>query len=65
MAHKFKLHQIVRLSAQALVTRGSDDGRYEVVRLLPADQAGIFSYRLRSSGGERVAPAHDLTPRAP
>ncbi len=60
MTHQFTLHQTVRLKAATVITQLSHDGLYEVTRLMPADVAGIFSYRLKSAAGERIAVEHDL-----
>ncbi len=59
----FKLNETVRLlSPNMPVAQASPDGVYEVIRLLPQDQAGDFCYRLKSSAGERVAREVDLVP---
>ena len=63
MSHKYRLRQLVRLarpgSRDALA---STNGIYEVVRLMPADQVGEFSYRVRSSGsGERAVRESEIT----
>lgn len=61
MAHKFKLHQRVRLSQQVSSgMRVAAGDVWEVVRLLPADETGELHYRLRSSGQERAASEQDL-----
>ena len=65
MHHQFSLHQIVRFSSASRITRLSPDGLYEVIRLMPQDTVGDFSYRLRSSAGERVALEHELAPGGP
>ena len=56
MAHKYEVHQTIRLSTEGKIsnTHLSPDGMYEIMRLLPQDQAGDFYYRIRSSAGERV-----------
>lgn len=56
MTHKFKLNQLIRLRNPP-VSRGreSSTGIYEVTRLMPADQTGEVSYRVKSStSGERA-----------
>jgi hypothetical protein len=61
MSHKFEVRQRVRLSRAAFVKGLSNgDGVYEVVRLLPADQTGEPSYRIKSSEGERAVLEHHI-----
>ena len=62
MARLYNLSQRVRLERKSVLTHLSGDGVYEIVRLLPQDVTGTFSYRLRSPAGERVALEHDLIP---
>ena len=54
--HKFEDRQVVRLvEAERLSSRHlSPTGLYEITHRMPQDQAGEFSYRLKSSAGERV-----------
>ena len=64
MSHKFKLGQPVRLarpSFSGLKTGGS--GLHEIVRLMPADQTGEVSYRVREVGGgtERAVRESELS----
>jgi hypothetical protein len=61
MSHKFKVRQMVRLNHQAFSdprTSGSDV--YEIVRLMPADQTGELSYRIRSGTVERAVRESEL-----
>jgi len=60
MAHEFSLHQVVRLSLATPLAQLSPNGLYEVVCLMPQNVAGAYSYRIKSSAGERVAAEHDL-----
>jgi hypothetical protein len=61
MSHKFKLRQSVRLTHA-----GYSDGRstvatvYEVVRLMPADQTGEVSYRIKSGMVERAVRESEI-----
>ncbi len=61
MSHKFKVRQLVRLN-----TPGFSDARanvastYEVVRLMPADQAGEVSYRIKSGATERAVRENEI-----
>ena len=63
MSHKFSLRQMVRLTRPAFSdNRASSSGIYEVTRLMPADQTGEFSYRIKSSGaGERAVRESEIT----
>jgi hypothetical protein len=44
-------------------TRANSSGLYEVTRLMPADQTGEVSYRIKSSGGERAVRESEITAR--
>src|SRR3954470_21232041 len=64
MSHKYHLHQLVRLGRLGLSdTRASANGLYEVTRLMPADQTGEVSYRIKSSGGERAVRESEIAAR--
>jgi len=64
MSHKFQLHQLVRLARFGFSdTRASANGLYEVTRLMPADQTGEVSYRIKSSGGERAVRESEIAAR--
>jgi hypothetical protein len=55
MSHKFKVRQMVRLTQPGFSdTRTSSGNVYEVVRLMPADQTGEVSYRIKSGMIERA-----------
>ena len=55
MSHKFKVRQMVRLTQPGFSdTRTSSGNVYEVVRLMPADQTGEVSYRIKSGVIERA-----------
>jgi hypothetical protein len=66
MTHKYQVRQLVRLSRPGFTdSRASTSGFYEVTRLMPADQTGEFSYRIKSSaGGERAVREGEITARA-
>jgi hypothetical protein len=61
MSHKYCLGQLVRL-----VRPGFSDDRahassiYEVTRLLPADQTGEVTYRIKSSAVERAVRESEI-----
>lgn len=65
-AHKYKVSQFVRLSrtgfSDRLVSSGAD---YEVTRLLPPDQSGEFTYRIKANGfSERAVRESEIVARA-
>ena len=64
--HKYKLNQYVRLVrpgfSDKLATVSSD---YEITRLLPADQTGEFTYRIKATGfSERAVRESEIVARA-
>ena len=64
MSHKYHLHQLVRLARPGFSdSRASSSGVYEVTRLMPADQTGEVSYRIKSSGGERAVRESEIAAR--
>ncbi len=65
MSHKYQVRQLVRLIRPGFSdNRASAGGVYEVTRLMPADQTGEFSYRIKSSGaGERAVRESEITAR--
>jgi hypothetical protein len=66
MSHKFKVRQLVRLKQSGFSdARTSSASVYEIVRLMPADQTGEVSYRIKSSGfGERAVRESEITAQA-
>jgi hypothetical protein len=55
MSHKFKMRQMVQLKQPGFSdSRISSTNVYEIVRLMPADQTGEFSYRIKSGVIERA-----------
>jgi hypothetical protein len=61
MTHKFKMNQMVRLNTPGFTdARTSSVGLYEVIRLMPADQTGEYSYRIKSTTSERAARESEL-----
>ena len=66
MSHRYKLRQPVRLTWPGFADgRTGVSGTYEVVRLMPADQTGEVSYRIRESGGvaERAVRESEISAR--
>ena len=61
MSRKFQLNQMVRLTKSSFSgRRPSVDGSYKITRLMPADIAGTYHYRLQSETGERVAAESEI-----
>lgn len=61
MSHKFKLKQMVRLAHQGFTdSRTNADNVYEVVRLMPADQTGELSYRIKAGTVERAVRESEI-----
>ena len=65
MSHKYRLHQFVRLTHPGFSRdRASSNGVYEVTRLMPADETGEVSYRIKSPGaGERAVRESEISAR--
>jgi hypothetical protein len=64
MSHKYELRQLVRM-AHPNFRDTQSKGIYEVTRLMPADQSGEVSYRIRSSGAAELAVReHQITAAA-
>jgi len=61
MAHKFKVRQMVRLAQPGFSdTRAGSSSVYEVTRLMPADQTGEVSYRIKSGAVERAVRESEI-----
>ncbi|HEU6442561.1 MAG TPA: hypothetical protein VFF38_09390 [Microvirga sp.] len=61
MSHKFKIKQMVRLKQPGLAdARMGSAGVYEIIRLMPADQTGELSYRIRSGSVERAVRESEI-----
>ncbi len=61
MAHKFQLNQLVRLSHPRASSGQGGGSVFQVTRLMPADETGEFSYRIKASGaGERAVRESEL-----
>ena len=59
--HKFKVRQMVRLNHPGFSdSRTGSSGIYEVVRLMPADQTGELSYRIKSGSTERAVRESEI-----
>jgi hypothetical protein len=61
MSHKYKVRQMVRLvRAPISDSRAAGSGIYEVVRLMPADETGEVSYRIKSAMTERAVRESEI-----
>lgn len=61
MSHKFKVRQMVRLNQPGFSdARTSAATIYEVVRLMPPDQTGEPSYRIKSGSVERAVRESEI-----
>lgn len=67
MSHKFKLRQMVRLTRPGFADKNAGlSATYEVIRLMPADQSGEYSYRIKAMGsGERAVRESDIIEQLP
>jgi hypothetical protein len=64
MTHKFQLNQLVRLAHPRVAGgQAGASGMFQVTRLMPADETGEFSYRIKASGagaGERAVRESEI-----
>lgn len=61
MSHKFKVRQMVRLKQPGFFDGQTGSASvYEVVRLMPADQTGEVSYRIKSGVIERAVRESEI-----
>ncbi len=61
MSHKYKVHQLVRITHPNFSDkRASSSGIYEVTRLMPADETGEVSYRIKSGVTERAVRESEI-----
>ncbi|GJD47437.1 hypothetical protein OPKNFCMD_0145 [Methylobacterium crusticola] len=61
MAHKFKLRQQVRMVRTGFSDSQVNAGEtFEVIRLLPEDQTGELSYRIRAGMAERAVRESEI-----
>jgi hypothetical protein len=61
LPHKYKIRQMVRLvRAPISDSRATGSGIYEVTRLMPADETGEVSYRIKSGVTERAVRESEI-----
>ncbi|HZH51461.1 MAG TPA: hypothetical protein VEZ16_06210 [Microvirga sp.] len=61
MSHKFKIRQTVRLKQPGFSdARANSASVYEVVRLMPADETGEPSYRIKAGTVERAVRESEI-----
>lgn len=65
MQHRYKVHDKVELNKMAFSARTGGPEVYEVVRLMPADVSGEFSYRIKAGAVERAVRESDIRKTAP
>lgn len=61
MSHKFRIRQMVRLRQPGYSEARMNPGDvYEVVRLMPSDETGEPSYRIKSGNTERAVRESEI-----
>lgn len=61
MSHKYQVQQLIRLTHAVRDSRVTSTSIFEVTRLMPADETGEPSYRVKSSGsGERAVREFEI-----
>jgi hypothetical protein len=61
MSHKYQVQQLIRLTHSVSDSRLTSKSIYEVTRLMPADETGEPSYRVKSCGfGERAVREFEI-----
>ncbi|MBQ0819595.1 hypothetical protein KBI52_05090 [Microvirga sp. HBU67558] len=61
MAHKFKVRELVRLNQPGFSdAQTTSAGVYEVLWLMPADQTGEVSYRIKAGSIERAVRESEI-----
>ena len=60
MAHKFKIGQRVKRTRSAFGNDRTGGEVSEIVRLMPADQSGEVSYRIRAGFAERAVREDEI-----
>ena len=60
MERRYKVHDKVELQRLASSPRAGRREIYEVIRLMPADSSGEFSYRIRSGFAERAVRESEI-----
>ena len=63
--HKYQVRQLVKLTRRGFADLRSTSGDvYEVTRVMPADQSGELSYRIKSTGADdRAVRESEITAR--
>lgn len=60
MVHRYKIHDKVELNKLAVSARSSGTEIYEIIRLMPADVSGEFSYRIKAGSIERAVRESEI-----
>lgn len=60
MEHRYKMHDKVELNRIAASERLTGFNVYEIVRLMPADVSGEYSYRVKAGSTERAVKESEI-----
>lgn len=60
MEHRYKMHDKVELNRIASSERLTGFNVYEIIRLMPADVSGEFSYRVKAGSIERAVRESEI-----
>jgi hypothetical protein len=65
MQHRYKFKDKVELNRMAFSVRTTGPEIYEVIRLMPPDVSGEFSYRIKAGSIERAVRESDIRKPVP
>ncbi|MBX9758780.1 MAG: hypothetical protein K2Y29_08375 [Beijerinckiaceae bacterium] len=60
MEHRYKMHDKVELNRIASSERAGGFNVYEIIRLMPADVSGEYSYRVKAGSTERAVKESEI-----
>lgn len=60
MQHRYKVRDKVELNRMGFSVRTTGPEIYEVIRLMPPDVSGVFSYRIKAGSTERAVRESDI-----
>jgi hypothetical protein len=60
MPHKFRLRELVRFAHFSRIDNRSSGEVYEIIRLMPEDQTGEPTYRIKSAASERAVRESEI-----
>ena len=64
MEHRYRIHDKVELNRMAFSVRPSGAEVYEIIRLMPADVSGEYSYRVKAGAIERAVKESEIRGRS-